>query len=75
MSNNNRHVFLTGSLPRWDLTKEWSPWNCILLTDDEARAHARIIDLRSIYGDALMKNVQNKHHIGMVNFSKLRDMN
>ncbi|KAG4075901.1 hypothetical protein HA402_003727 [Bradysia odoriphaga] len=62
-------------LPRWDVAKEWSPWNCILLTDDEARAHARITDLRSIYGEALMKNIRNKHHIGMVNFSKLRDMN
>lgn len=62
------------SLPRWDVSKEWSPWNCILLNDSEARTHVRITDLRSIYGEALLKNVKNKHRIGAVNFSRLRDM-
>ncbi|XP_071484963.1 IQ motif and ubiquitin-like domain-containing protein [Diadema antillarum] len=32
-------------LVRWDKDEEWSPWNCILLTKDEAKAHAQIDDL------------------------------
>lgn len=27
---------------RWDKSSEWSPWNCILLTKDEAAAHLKL---------------------------------
>lgn len=27
------------TLPRWDRREQWSPWNCILITKDEARGH------------------------------------
>ncbi|XP_072508965.1 IQ motif and ubiquitin-like domain-containing protein isoform X2 [Notamacropus eugenii] len=30
---------------RWDKTQEWAPWNCILLTKDEANAHLRMKSL------------------------------
>ena len=29
-------------LVRWDRLEEWSPWNCILLTKDEAVSHTRL---------------------------------
>ncbi|RZB39174.1 IQ and ubiquitin-like domain-containing protein, partial [Asbolus verrucosus] len=29
-------------LVRWDRTRDWSPWNCILLTAEEAKAHLKI---------------------------------
>ena len=31
-------------LVRWNVTEHWSPWNCILLTTDEARAHVKLDD-------------------------------
>ena len=35
-------------LVRWDKDEEWSPWNCILLTKDEAQAHSRIEDIEKV---------------------------
>ena len=35
-------------LVRWDKDEEWSPWNCILLTKDEAQAHSRIDNLEAV---------------------------
>ena len=29
---------------RWDIRQHWSPWNCILLTKDEAMAHVKLED-------------------------------
>lgn len=37
-------------LSRWDKHQEWSPWNCILLTKDEAAAHDRLVDLEEVRG-------------------------
>ena len=33
---------------RWDKHQEWSPWNCILLTKDEAAAHQRLVNLEEV---------------------------
>jgi len=35
-------------LVRWDKYEEWSPWNCILLTKDEATAHLRLEHLHEV---------------------------
>jgi len=35
-------------LVRWNCQEEWSPWNCILLTKDEAAAHEKIISLDEV---------------------------
>ena len=32
-------------LVRWNKYEEWSPWNCILLTKEEASAHAKLENL------------------------------
>jgi hypothetical protein len=29
-------------LVRWNVKEHWSPWNCVLLTKDEARAHVKL---------------------------------
>lgn len=29
---------------RWDIRQHWSPWNCVLLTKDEAMAHVKLED-------------------------------
>ena len=35
-------------LVRWDRHEEWSPWNCILLTKEEATAHNKLEDLEEV---------------------------
>jgi len=35
-------------LVRWNYQEEWSPWNCILLTKDEAAAHEKITSLEEV---------------------------
>lgn len=33
---------------RWDKQQEWSPWNTILLTKDEADAHIKLCNLQEV---------------------------
>lgn len=53
------------TLPRWDESQEWSPWNCVLLTKDEAETHEQLsklnAPLRETYGAALYRSVTQKH--------------
>uniref|UniRef100_A0A8C4RGP6 IQ motif and ubiquitin domain containing n=1 Tax=Erpetoichthys calabaricus TaxID=27687 RepID=A0A8C4RGP6_ERPCA len=35
-------------LVRWNKYVEWSPWNCILLTKDEAKAHFKLKDVEKV---------------------------
>lgn len=37
-------------LVRWDKHEEWSPWNCVLLTKEEASAHDRLHSLEEVGG-------------------------
>ncbi|GLV40975.1 uncharacterized protein CBL_04499 [Carabus blaptoides fortunei] len=48
-------------LVRWNVLNEWSPWNCILLTDEEAQSHLRIEDLQEVYDEEFIKIVVGKH--------------
>jgi len=36
-------------LGRWDVTKNWTPWNCVLLTIDEMRAHNEVKDIKEVF--------------------------
>ena len=35
-------------LVRWDRREQWSPWNCILLSKEEAQAHLRLDGLEEV---------------------------
>ena len=35
-------------LVRWDAHDEWSPWNCVLLTKEEASAHEKLENLEEV---------------------------
>lgn len=35
-------------LVRWDWRSSWSPWNCILLSKQEAAAHMELRDLQQV---------------------------
>ncbi|XP_021923748.1 IQ and ubiquitin-like domain-containing protein isoform X4 [Zootermopsis nevadensis] len=35
-------------LGRWDVTKDWTPWNCVILTNDEMRAHVNVKNIKEV---------------------------
>ncbi|XP_050763898.1 IQ and ubiquitin-like domain-containing protein [Gymnogyps californianus] len=46
---------------RWDKQHEWSPWNTILLTKDEADAHLKLGNLQKAYEAAFIHRIKHKH--------------
>ena len=36
------------ALIRWNVEEQWSPWNCVLLSDDEAKAHLNLPDVEAV---------------------------
>ncbi|XP_025968845.2 IQ motif and ubiquitin-like domain-containing protein isoform X3 [Dromaius novaehollandiae] len=46
---------------RWDKHREWSPWNTILLTKDEADAHLKLRSLQEAYEAAFIHRINHKH--------------
>ncbi|XP_062457638.1 IQ and ubiquitin-like domain-containing protein isoform X2 [Rhea pennata] len=46
---------------RWDKHHEWSPWNTILLTKDEADAHLKLCNLQEAYEAAFIHRINHKH--------------
>ncbi|XP_038060891.1 IQ and ubiquitin-like domain-containing protein [Patiria miniata] len=61
-------------LVRWDKDEEWSPWNCILLTKDEATTHIQIEELEKGYGRVFCHKVNTKHTLARNYFSRLPGM-
>lgn len=59
------------TLVRWNKHEEWSPWNCILLTKDEASAHQKLVSLDEGYGNVFIQKVQQKHVLARNYFSRL----
>ncbi|XP_071961222.1 IQ motif and ubiquitin-like domain-containing protein [Antedon mediterranea] len=62
------------ALVRWDQHEHWSPWNCILLTKDEAKAHFKIEDLETGYGHVFCHKIKTKHTLAKNYFSRLPGM-
>ncbi|NXF90517.1 IQUB protein, partial [Eubucco bourcierii] len=46
---------------RWDKQHEWSPWNTILLTKDEANAHLKLHSLEKAYEATFIDGIKEKH--------------
>ncbi|NWW74083.1 IQUB protein, partial [Climacteris rufus] len=46
---------------RWDKQHEWSPWNTILLTKEEAEAHLKLCNLQKIYEAPFIHRIKQKH--------------
>ncbi|XP_021240471.1 IQ and ubiquitin-like domain-containing protein isoform X3 [Numida meleagris] len=46
---------------RWDKQQEWSPWNTILLTKDEADAHLKLCNLQEAYEPSFIHGIKHKH--------------
>ncbi|KAK3908864.1 IQ and ubiquitin-like domain-containing protein [Frankliniella fusca] len=58
-------------LGRWDFTQSWSPWNCILLTAAELKAHLRFPHPDQIYSSSFVKKIKQRHQMGRIYFSEL----
>ena len=59
VSENNDLYILR--LIRFDVNAEWAPWNCILLTADEAKTHYGIKNVESLYSERLLNSVFLNH--------------
>ncbi|NXI35767.1 IQUB protein, partial [Galbula dea] len=46
---------------RWEKQHEWSPWNTILLTEDEADAHLKLSNLEEAYEAEFIHRIKQKH--------------
>ncbi|XP_012994505.1 IQ and ubiquitin-like domain-containing protein isoform X3 [Esox lucius] len=56
---------------RWERMWEWSPWNCILLTKEEAPVHDKVEDNEKAYGVVFIQNVKQKHTLAKKYFSQI----
>ena len=71
-------------LARWECEKEWSPWNCILLSREECRIHTQLgglnsayptkEDLIKAYGPLLVEKIISKHTLAKKHFAKMASM-
>ncbi|XP_048877784.1 IQ and ubiquitin-like domain-containing protein isoform X3 [Brienomyrus brachyistius] len=62
------------AMVRWEPLCDWSPWNCILLTKEEASAHLKVEHLEKAYGVVFMCSVKQKHMLAQKYFSKIPAM-
>ncbi|NWU96401.1 IQUB protein, partial [Upupa epops] len=56
---------------RWDKKHEWSPWNTILLTKDEAVAHLKLCNLETTYKAAFISRIKQKHIQAKIYFAQI----
>ncbi|XP_006122704.2 IQ motif and ubiquitin-like domain-containing protein isoform X1 [Pelodiscus sinensis] len=59
---------------RWDKHYEWSPWNTILLTKDEAKAHLKLQSLQEAYEMVFIHRIKHKHILSKNYFSQIPEM-
>ncbi|XP_012730407.2 IQ and ubiquitin-like domain-containing protein isoform X1 [Fundulus heteroclitus] len=55
---------------RWERQKDWSPWNCILLSKEETSAHTQVEDIHEAYETTFIQWVEQKHSMARQHFSK-----
>ncbi|XP_042326578.1 IQ and ubiquitin-like domain-containing protein [Sceloporus undulatus] len=55
---------------RWNKYKEWSPWNCILLRNEEAEAHLKLKNLEKAYEPVFIHRIKHKHILARNYFSQ-----
>ncbi len=57
---------------RWLPSVELSPWNCLVLTREEATAHAKLSDPNNDYGAPLVTRIQQRHLRAKQHFTALQ---
>uniref|UniRef100_A0A3Q3A929 IQ motif and ubiquitin domain containing n=1 Tax=Kryptolebias marmoratus TaxID=37003 RepID=A0A3Q3A929_KRYMA len=56
---------------RWERQKDWSPWNCILLSKEETSAHLEVEDA---YETTFICWIEHKHTMAQHHFSQIPTM-
>ncbi|KAI5627059.1 IQ and ubiquitin-like domain-containing protein isoform X1 [Silurus asotus] len=56
---------------RWDRYSEWTPWNCVLLTKEEAVVHLKVESIEKIYAAVFISSIKHKHAIARTYFSQI----
>ncbi|XP_055506213.1 IQ and ubiquitin-like domain-containing protein isoform X1 [Leucoraja erinacea] len=59
---------------RWDKTMEWSPWNCIILTEEEAEAHLKLDNIYKDYEATFIRTIKHRHTLGNSYFSRIPEI-
>lgn len=59
---------------RWNKHEHWSPWNCVLLTKEEASAHTKLENVVEAYGRIFIGKVHQRHVLARKYFSKLTNV-
>ncbi|XP_053107586.1 IQ and ubiquitin-like domain-containing protein [Hemicordylus capensis] len=59
---------------RWDRYHEWSPWNTVLFTKEEAEAHLRLKNLEKAYEMAFIHRIKHKHMLARNYFSQFPEL-
>lgn len=60
---------------RWFIDDNWAPWNCILLTREEAKEHLKIKDLKEVYDNSILSCVYIRHAIAKKHFQVVFKLN
>ncbi|XP_043279015.1 IQ and ubiquitin-like domain-containing protein [Venturia canescens] len=58
-------------LVRFNIAEEWSPWNCILLTTEEAETHYFVKNFETFYSKRLLHRIHLAHQIAKSHFKEL----
>lgn len=61
-------------LIRWNKHEQWSPWNCVLLTKEEASAHMKLENVAEAYGRIFIGKVHHRHVLSKQHFAKLTNL-
>lgn len=59
-------------LCRWNINEEWSPWNCICLTETEAKIHVKCLDLEAVYGEKVIAECRARHSLAKSSYKQLK---
>lgn len=61
-------------LPRFIQSDDWSPWNCICLTETEAKTHQKL-RAHSVYQDHMLKLIASRNNLALTAFRRLQSIN
>ncbi|XP_040895116.1 IQ and ubiquitin-like domain-containing protein [Toxotes jaculatrix] len=56
---------------RWERKRDWSPWNCILLSKEETSAHLEVQDVHKAYEATFVRRIEHKHMLARRHFSQI----
>lgn len=71
--HTNGSFYLLCRLPRLTVGDDWAPWNCICLTETEARAHVKI-NYMNVYEKHILDDIHSKNVLARAAFKQLKEV-